>query len=66
MLQEGQDLLAEANELNGFLDTLNDELWDRPTTFMEWTPWDVVAHLHYFDLLIVETNWVMLSQHWQT
>ncbi|MGK0484664.1 MAG: hypothetical protein ACJAYI_000172, partial [Myxococcota bacterium] len=31
MLQEGQDLLAEANELNGFLDTLNDELWDRPT-----------------------------------
>ena len=53
MLQEGQDLLAEANELNGFLDTLNDELWDRPTTFMEWTPWDVVAHLHYFDLVSI-------------
>ena len=26
MLQERQDLLAEANELNGFLDTLKDEL----------------------------------------
>lgn len=53
MLQEGQDLLAEANELNAFLDTLKDELWDRPTTFMEWTPWDVVAHLHYFDLVSI-------------
>lgn len=53
MLQEGQDLLAEANELNAFLDTLKDELWDTPTTFMKWTPWDVVAHLHYFDLVSI-------------
>jgi uncharacterized protein (TIGR03084 family) len=49
MLQEGIDLLAEADQLNAFLDTLKDEDWDRPTTFMEWTPWDVVAHLHFFD-----------------
>ncbi|MBW2295364.1 MAG: maleylpyruvate isomerase N-terminal domain-containing protein [Deltaproteobacteria bacterium] len=51
MLQESLDLLAEANELNAFLDTLKDEDWDRSTTFMEWTPWDVIAHLHYFDLV---------------
>ncbi len=51
MLQESLDLLAEANELNGFLDTLKDEDWERPTGFMEWTPWDVVAHLHFFDLV---------------
>jgi len=54
MLQESQDLLLEARELDSLLDRLKDEQWDRPTTFMEWTPWDVVAHLHYFDLVSLE------------
>jgi len=49
MLQESLDLLAEAEELHVFLGKLGAGDWDRPTRFMEWTPWDVVAHLHYFD-----------------
>jgi uncharacterized protein (TIGR03084 family) len=49
MLREAADLLAEAEELNGFLATLSDDEWRRPTTFKSWTPWDVVAHLHMFD-----------------
>lgn len=49
MLQESQDLRAEADELRAFLDTLGEDDWSRPTQFMGWTPWDVVAHLHYFD-----------------
>ncbi len=49
MLQESQDLIAEAEELHAFLKTLDEEDWERPTGFMQWTPWDVVAHLHYFD-----------------
>ena len=49
MLQEGLDLRAEADELHAFLQTLGEEDWRRPTAFMQWTPWDVVAHLHYFD-----------------
>jgi len=49
MLQESQDLLAEAAELHVFLQTLGEGDWERPTGFMKWTPWDVVAHLHYFD-----------------
>ena len=49
MLQESVDLIAEAEELHGFLQTLDPEDWQRPTGFMSWTPWDVVAHLHYFD-----------------
>jgi len=49
MLQESLDLLAEAEELHGFLGKLGEGDWDRPTKFMGWTPWDVVAHLHYFD-----------------
>ena len=51
MLQESQDLLAEAEELYGFLQTLDEKDWGRPTGFMGWTPWDVVAHLHFFDLV---------------
>jgi uncharacterized protein (TIGR03084 family) len=49
MLQESQDLIAEAEELAAFLGTLDADDWQRPTGFMTWTPWDVVAHLHYFD-----------------
>ncbi|MDP6978880.1 MAG: TIGR03084 family metal-binding protein [Myxococcota bacterium] len=51
MLQESEDLLLEARELDALLDRLTDEQWETPTAFMEWTPWDVVAHLHYFDLV---------------
>lgn len=43
------DFRAEADELHAFLLTLSPEDWERPTLFMDWTPWDVVAHLHYFD-----------------
>jgi len=51
MLQEAVDLLAEAEELHGFLRTLDEADWSRETGFMGWTPWDVVAHLHFFDLV---------------
>lgn len=51
MLQESVDLLAEVEELAGFLDTLAPADWEKPTGFKGWTPWDVVAHLHYFDLV---------------
>ena len=51
MLQESQDLLAEAEELHGLLQTFDAADWQRPTGFMSWTPWDVVAHLHFFDLV---------------
>ncbi len=49
MLQESLDLVAEADELHAFLQTLDEEDWRKPTGFMGWTPWDVVAHLHFFD-----------------
>ncbi|MGI9591610.1 MAG: TIGR03084 family metal-binding protein [Myxococcota bacterium] len=49
MLQESQDLIAEAEELSAFLETLDTSDWERETGFMTWAPWDVVAHLHYFD-----------------
>lgn len=51
MLQESVDFRAEADALHDLLVTLTPADWDRPTAFMNWTPWDVVAHLHYFDLV---------------
>ena len=50
MLQVSLDLRDEADELRAFLETLGEADWSRPTPFLSWTPWDVVAHLHYFDL----------------
>ncbi len=43
------DLRAEADALHAFFVTLSASDWQRPTGFKDWTPWDVLAHLHYFD-----------------
>ena len=51
MLHESLDLLAEVEEFHDFLLTLDESEWQKSTGFMNWTPWDVVAHLHYFDLV---------------
>ena len=49
MLQVSEDLRDEADELRAFLETLDESDWGRATPFRNWTPWDVVAHLHFFD-----------------
>ena len=51
MLQVCADFRDEVDELHGLLTSLKAEDWERETGFMQWTPWDVVAHLHYFDLV---------------
>ncbi len=48
-LQVARDLKDEAAELHAFLTTFTPGDWQKKTLFMDWTPWDVVAHLHYFD-----------------
>ena len=53
VLQESRDLLDEADALHAFLTTLGDADWGRPTAFLGWTPWDVVAHLHFYDRLSI-------------
>ena len=49
MLQESQDFRIEADELHDFVKDLPAEDWEKPTGFKEWTPWDIIAHLHFFD-----------------
>ena len=51
MLQVSVDFRDEVDEFHRFLQTLEPSDWERQTGFMDWTPWDVVAHLHYFDLV---------------
>ena len=51
MLQVCVDFREEVDEFHDFLQTLKPEDWNRETGFMSWTLWDVVAHLHYFDLV---------------
>ena len=51
MLQVSIDFRDEVDDLHGFLTGLSPTDWERETGFMQWTPWDVVAHLHFFDLV---------------
>ncbi len=48
-IQEVEDLRAEGAEAGALFRTLRAEDWSRPTPFKSWTPWDVVAHLHFSD-----------------
>lgn len=49
MLAVIRDFRDEVDEFHCFLGSLSTDDWDRETGFMEWTPWDVIAHLHFFD-----------------
>ncbi len=49
MLEVADDLRSEARALHGMLAGLDAAAWQTPTPFQQWTPHDVVAHLHLFD-----------------
>ncbi len=49
MLTIAADFRDEVEELHAFFASLDAADWERETRFQDWTPWDVVAHLHFFD-----------------
>ena len=49
MLEVAKDLKVESDIIFSFLDTLQPQDWKQNTDFKNWSPWDVIAHLHYFD-----------------
>ena len=51
MPQVSVDFRDEVDDFHALLKTLKAEDWERETAFMDWTPWDVVAHLHYYDVV---------------
>lgn len=53
MMQQAIDMKAEAADVDKLLRSLTPEQWKATTKFKEWTVWDVVAHLHFFDLQAV-------------
>ena len=55
MLPEIEALRAEGDALAALLRGLSAEQWQQATPFKQWTPWDVVAHLHLSD------QWAMAS-----
>ncbi|MEM9726088.1 MAG: TIGR03084 family metal-binding protein [Pseudomonadota bacterium] len=48
-LAQADDFLAESEALGDLLETLAPADWDRPTQFKDWTPNDVVVHLHFWN-----------------
>ncbi|MFT5757485.1 MAG: hypothetical protein ACI9LM_002219 [Alteromonadaceae bacterium] len=44
------DLLAEYDELNAVLSTLTEQQWQQKSLFKNWSIYDHVEHLHFFDL----------------
>jgi uncharacterized protein (TIGR03084 family) len=51
MKQICDDFRAEVDYLHSVFQKLPQKIWAQETGFMKWTPWDVVAHLHLFDLV---------------
>lgn len=49
MQETCRDLLDEYQAMADFCGTLSAEDWQRRTDFYNWTPWDEIAHLLYFD-----------------
>ena len=45
-----QDLLAEYEELAAVLSTLTEQQWQQKSPFKNWSIYDHVEHLHFFDL----------------
>ena len=43
------DLLAEYSQLAALAEALTPQQWVQKTPFYDWTPWDEIAHLCYFD-----------------
>ncbi len=55
MLQQALDMREEGDALYDFLKPLEASAWERPTLFNDWTLWDIIAHLHYFDRMALQS-----------
>lgn len=55
MLQQAIDLREECDDLYDFVAHLDDKDWSRKTPFKGWTAWDVIAHLHLFDWVALQS-----------
>lgn len=43
------DLLAEYRQLASLVEAMTPRQWGKKTLFYDWTPWDQIAHLCFFD-----------------
>lgn len=55
MLQQAMDMREEAEALYDFVKPLDASVWQRPTPFQDWTLFDVIGHLHFFDWVALQS-----------
>ena len=55
MVQVINDLMKKWDVINQFLKTIKLEYWTKKIDFNNWIPWDIIGHLHYFDIVPLAT-----------
>ena len=55
MVRVLNDLMKEGDIINQFLKTIKLEYWTKKIDFNNWIPWDIIGHLHYFDIISLVT-----------
>jgi len=55
MLQQALDMREEGDALFDFIGNQEASAWKRPTPFHDWTIWDIIAHLHFFDRMALQS-----------
>jgi len=51
LAEQVQDLRAEGDDLYELLNSMDNSYWTQPTSFKNWSVWDVIAHLHFSDYM---------------
>lgn len=49
-MQQCEDFLEVSEAFAGLLSTMESDAWDQPTQFKQWTPNDVIGHLHFWNI----------------
>jgi len=49
-LEEAEDFKAESEAVAAILKDLSDDEYDTPTQFKAWTIYDILAHLHLWNM----------------
>ena len=57
-MKEAQDFLEECRSVSTAISNLSDEDYNRATQFKEWTIYDIMAHLHLWNMA---ADWTLNS-----
>tara|TARA_Y100000590_G_C15748011_1_gene1022988 strand:- start:252 stop:470 length:219 start_codon:yes stop_codon:yes gene_type:complete len=55
MIQVINDLMKYEDGINEFLNSMKLEDWTKKTDLNNWTSWDIIDRIHYFDIVSLAT-----------